>query len=206
MRFHVAVYSILFLILLAQQAGASEQPTKIDTLIIEPAQAEDLPEAVVTWLERRDYLIPIYGENGYNVQYGNTLIGSFTGENKNDCAVLTIPRGALEDSCSVWVFPSGDTLAPMLLGKHKIFHHGGSQWQPSYDKESQLEYRWCIRPFGPLSTADLHQLHQLRVDMKGIAEITHQGIFILQAEKDPFPYYYYNGKEWLLLPLGLLFE
>lgn len=117
-----------------------------------------------------------------------------------DCAVLTIPRETLEDSCSIWVFPSGDTLAPMLTGKHRVFRQGSSQWQQSYDKESELEYRWCIRPYGPYSEADLRQMPW--VDLEGLPEITHQGIFIYQAGKDPGPYYYYNGNEWLLLPLG----
>jgi len=203
MRFHVAVFSALFLMLLAQQADANDQSAKIDTLIQEPAQAGDLPEVVVKWLVARDLLIPYYGEYGYSgrPRYGNTLIGSFTGDNTMDCAVLTIPRGALEDSCSIWVFPSGDTLAPMLIGKHRVFRQGSSQWQQSYDKESELEYRWCIRPYGPYSEADLRQLH-LRVNLEELPEITHQGIVVLQAEKDPFPHYYYNGNEWLLLPLG----
>ncbi|OGG00773.1 MAG: hypothetical protein A3F83_09440 [Candidatus Glassbacteria bacterium RIFCSPLOWO2_12_FULL_58_11] len=201
MRFHVAVFSALFLMFLAQQAGADDQSARIDTLIQEPAQAGDLPEVVVKWLVARDLLIPYYGEYGYSgrPRYGNTLIGSFTGENTMDCAVLTIPRGALEDSCSIWVFPSGDTLAPMLIAKHRVFRQELSQWQMSYDKESELEYRWCIRPYGPYSEADLNYM---KVDTEGLPEITHQGIFVLQAEKDPYPYYYYDGNRWLQLPLG----
>ncbi|HLA39191.1 MAG TPA: hypothetical protein VJ417_04300 [Candidatus Glassbacteria bacterium] len=201
MRIHVAVFSVFFLMLLAQQADANDQSAKIDTLIKEPPQDGDLPEVVVKWLVARDLLIPYYGEYGYRGrgQYGNTLIGSFTGENTMDCAVLTIPRGALEDSCSIWVFPSSDTLAPMLLGKYRVYRQNGSQWQKSYEIESELEYAWCIRPYGPYSVA---YLQQLRVNLEGLPEITHQGIFILLAEKDPGPFYYYDGTKWLLLPLG----
>ena len=188
---------------LAQQADANDKSAKIDTLIQEPAQAGDLPEVVVTWLECRDYLIPINDESGYSgrPRYANILIGSFTGENTMDCAVLTIPRGALEDSCSLWVFPSGDTLAPMLVAKHRTYRKQRSQWFRSYGKESQLEYLWCIRPYGPYSEAYLRKL-RLHVDLEELPEITHQGIFVLQAEKDPYPHYYYNGNEWLQLPLG----
>ncbi|MFH1068619.1 MAG: hypothetical protein V1794_03260 [Candidatus Glassbacteria bacterium] len=203
MRIPVIVLSFVFVLSGSLVAGPDYKTAPKDTLIKEPAQDRDLPEIVVKWLEARDLLIPYYGEYGYSgrPRYGNTLIGSFTGKNTMDCAVLSIPRGALEDSCSIWVFPSGDTLAPMLIGKHRVYRQSGSQWQKSYEIESELEYSWCIRPYGPYSKADLRQ-KRLHVNLEELPEITHQGIFVLQAEKDPYPYYYYDGTKWLMLPLG----
>jgi hypothetical protein len=199
MRSPLMMLSIVFLMMSSRLARADDQISKVDTLIMEPVQAGDLPDVVVTWLKTRELMIPYYGEYGYGIRYGNTLTGSFTGDNSKDCAVLTIPRGALEDSCSLWVFSSCDTLAPMLIAKHRVYRQGGSQWQKSYDKQSELEYLWCIRPFGPYSESDLRQM---QIDREGLPKITHQGIFVLQAEKDPYPYYYYNGNEWIMLPLG----
>ena len=51
-------------------ASETKQPAKIDTLIIEPHEADDLPEAVVAWLEARDYLIPLPWEEGLPVVPG----------------------------------------------------------------------------------------------------------------------------------------
>ncbi len=193
MRVLAAIITVLMISFGSVVAGADGQEVNIDTLIIEPHQAGDLPDEVVAWLEARDFLIPIACDQRNNAQYDNTLIGSFLGENTKDCAVLTIPRGALEDSCSLWVFPSGDTLSPMLVAKHKRY-----QWWRCYYKP-QLDYAWRIGPFGPYSKADLQQL---RVDLEGLPEISHQGIFIGLTEKDPGPYYYYNGNQWLQVPLG----
>ena len=199
MKFVSSIFIILLVVTgnLAAQADTLAAPE--DTLIQEPRDADDLPEAVIKWLETRDLLIPFYGENGYRQAYENTLIGSFIGEESTDCAVLTLPRGGFEDSCSIWVFPAGDTLAPMLIAKHRVYRSGGSQWQRSYAYDFELEYIWCIRPYGPYSETDLRNR---RIDPSGIPKMTHQGIFVLHAEKDPYPYYYYNGSEWIKLPLG----
>jgi hypothetical protein len=190
---------MLTIALLPTQLVGSETktPAKIDTLIQEPGQAGDLPEAVVRWLEARDYLIPLADETYYSGPNGNTLAGSFTGENKEDCAALTILRGAIEDSCRLWVFPSGDTLSPLLVGTHLMNFRTGTQWWPPHGKDSPLGFAWRISPF---SQNHAKMLEECGMDIKDIPEITHAGIRLGVVDKGGGWYYYYNDSEWMRLP------
>lgn len=180
-------------------ASETKQTAQIDTLIIEPHEAGDLPKSVAAWLETRDLLIPQnlveYG-GGYNSENCNAICGSFIGIDQKDYAVLTVERSAIDDSCSLWVFPTGDTLAPILLGPYKLEFYAGTNWWPYYGKNSPLGYAWYIRP---MSKEWITGLQKYATKQEEFPEIAHEGIFLSIVDKGGGWHYYYNGNEWINL-------
>jgi len=185
------VITILTVLAGALIAGPDEKPTEIDTLIIEPAESRDLPKSVVTWLEARDYLIPQANE-----QWKNVISGSFTDVNQTDFAVITVKRSAMDDSCSLWIFPAGDTLTPMLLGPYKVNFYAGTNWWPPYGQKTPLGYAWYIVP---ISQEWIVSLKQYATDQSEFPDVSHQGIYLSIVDKGVGWQYYYDGYKWLRL-------
>ncbi|MBW7998017.1 MAG: hypothetical protein FVQ81_15910 [Candidatus Glassbacteria bacterium] len=180
-------------------APDTEEQTKIDTLITEPHEADDLPEAVVAWLETRDLLIPLPWEEGLPVVPGavesNTITGSFIKAGQQDIAVLTVSKGAIDDSCKLWVFPKSDTLEPVVIGSQKGNFYPGSRWWPVFGNKSQLRYAWRISPLYPQEYILIYK--ERTVDAETLPELTCDGIRIWIGDKMGGSFYYFDGEKWI---------
>jgi len=196
----MALLILFIFILMSDAATASEARiiTQVDTLILAPLEEEHLPAKVISWLQARDFLIPLPWEKDYRKQYGNTLTGSFTGEGRKDCAVLVVSRGAIEDSCKLWVFPQGDTLNPMLVGTHKWNFIGGSHWSSPWGVESVASFAGRIIPY--TRAEYLERLKNSGGTEAQCPKIDHEFILLHIVDKGGGWYYYYDGSAWTLLP------
>ncbi len=145
-------------------------------------------------------LIPLGFYTGHpeqKEQFSNTVSGSFTGKNQEDYAVLAVKRGAIDDSCSLWVFPSGDTLATLLVEKHKGNFYAGTQWWPQYGKTSPLGFALYIRPMSQEWVANSKKYavdsHDFSVvTKKDFPKVTHEGIHLGVVDKAGGLFYYYS--------------
>jgi len=188
-------------------ATPDQQATRTDTLAIAPGDLGDLSAAVVSWLEAREMLIPLSWEECFPETYAdsNTVAGTFIAEGQSDVAVLAISRGAINDSCSLWVFPANDTLAPMLVEK---FRAGSEEWPvpwaPVQGNDSQLGYYWRIESFSAKEYIDTwkrltydSEWKRLAVDSDSLPESIPGGIRLWLIDKPGGNYFFYDGKKWI---------
>lgn len=198
MRFSVVVLLSVLALSGSVVATPDQQAARTDTLAIAPGDFGDLSAAVVSWLEAREMLIPLSWEECFPEAYkdSNTVAGTFIAEGQSDVAVLAVSGGAINDSCSLWVFPANDTLAPMLVEKFRA----GSKywpvpWAPVHGNDSQLGYFWRIESFYAQEYID--KWKRLTVDPDRLPESIPGAIRLWLIDKPFGSYFFYDGKKWI---------
>lgn len=199
MRVIATIITVLMISFGSVVAGADGQEANIDTLIIEPHQAGDLPGEVVAWLEARDYVIPQPWEEGLPVVPGvtdnNAIAGSLIAAGHKDVAVLIVHREAIIEDFELWVFPARDTLKAEKIGPvDSADYEWLEPWWATFRNEKQLRYAWRIESVSPQY---ISSFKDRMPKAEELPELTHDGIHINVGDKPYGAFYYYDGTKWI---------
>lgn len=197
MRISFYMMTMVMLLVCGLQA---QQQTVGDTMYVQPSEDNDLTDAVASWLESRNFVIPLPIPE-YKIKCDNTVKGVFVDGINEDIAVLTVPGTALKDSCRLFVFPKGDTLQPMHVASQKFNFYAGSHWgyNPHLQNDNNFYYGWGI---SVLSVKEMKSLKSCEEQYKLLPEIKYQGIHLWITDKIGGWYYYYDGINWYYFICG----